>query len=93
MIAEAFLICALAVPGTNYTRPPIVSWHLIKSEEDRLRDWLRKNNPDADVFIHPEPAVDRLKEDGWEHVPFTWRGNQIWIKRKPWSDKKIKESA
>lgn len=49
-------------------------------------EWIRKNNPDAEVFIHPTPQEDKLKEDGWERFPVTWKGEKIWIKRKPKSD-------
>lgn len=88
MSVVAFLICALALPSSHFTRPTIVTWHLAQSDEEKLVDWLRKNNPDAEVFIHPNPQEDKMKEIGWERVPFTWKGNQIWIKRKPTSDSK-----
>lgn len=79
---EAFLICALSLPAKHHTRPAIVAWQM-SSEESQLRDWLHKNNPDAEIFIHPKPKRDILKEHGYEKVPFTWRGNEIWIQRKP----------
>jgi hypothetical protein len=90
---ELFLACALALPSANFTQPAVVSYQAAKSEQERLTDWLRKNNPGAEVFIHPEPQAGKLKDYGWEKVPFTWRGNQIWIKRKPKSDKKLQASA
>lgn len=93
MIAEVFLVCALALPAASHTRPPIISYHATKSEQERLENWIRKNNPDAEVFIHPEPQAERLKKHGWEKVPFTWRGNEIWIQRKPKSDRKMMETA
>lgn len=79
----AFLICALSIPSTNFTHPAIVSYHAAKSEQESLEDFLHKNNPGAEIFIHPKPQKDKLKEVGFERVPFTWRGNEIWIKRKP----------
>lgn len=89
-----FLLCALALPPSNFTRPPVVSHYAAKSEEQKLRDFIERNAPGAEVFIHPNPQRDRLKEYGWERVPFTWRGNDIWIKRKPASDdKKLGGSA
>lgn len=88
MIAECFLVAALALPASYFTRPPIVSWSMAKSEEDRLRDWIRKHNEVEEIFIHPEPQEEVLHKNGWEKVPFTWRGNKIWIKRKPKSDQK-----
>lgn len=94
MLIEAFLICALMLPSGSFTHPAIVSYQTAKSEEERLRDWIHKNNPGAEVFIHPNPQTDKLKEAGYEKVPFSWRGNQIWIQRKPKSDqKKMAESA
>lgn len=95
MIAEAaFLVCALALPSTHFTRPAIVSWYAIRSEEDKLKAWIRKNNPGADVFITPKGEADKLREHGWEKAPFTWKDKEIWIQRKPKSDqRKLQESA
>jgi hypothetical protein len=92
VIKTLFLTCALALPSANSTQPAIVSYQAAKSEQERLTDWLRKNNPGAEVFIHPEPQEEKLKEYGWERVPFTWRGNKIWIKRKP-NVQKLEASA
>lgn len=86
-MVELFLAIALAMPSPWFTRPRLVPYFMA-SEEDRIRDWIKKNNPGAEVFIHPEPQEEKLKEDGWEKVPFTWRGNKIWIQRKPRSDQK-----
>lgn len=86
-----FLICALSVPASHFTRPPIVPWQLANSEEDRLRDWIKKNNPNAEIYIHPNPQEGKLKELGWERIPFTWNGKQIWIQRKPKNDPKMRE--
>lgn len=92
MIDVVFLICALSLPASHFTHPPVVPWHM-DSDEDKLKEWLRKNNPDAEVFIHPNPQEGKLKEDGWERVPIVYRGKQIWIKRKPQSDKKLLRST
>jgi hypothetical protein len=94
VVIEAFLICALALPAANYTQPPIVSWQAAKSEEDRLKDWLKKNHDVEDVFITPRGQSDKLKEYGWERVPFKWKDLEIWIQRKPRSDRKqLQEST
>jgi hypothetical protein len=66
----------------------MVSYHAAQSEEDDLKDFIKRHNPDAEVFIHENPQEDKLKNHGWERVPFNWRGKQIWIQRKPKSDKK-----
>ena len=86
MIPEAFLTCALALPGVHFTRPTITPYHASKNEEEQLKDWLRKNNPDADIFITPKGQADKLKEHGWERVPFNWDGKEVWIQRKPRKD-------
>lgn len=83
---ELFLICALSLPSTHHTRPEITPWQMVKSEIERLKDFIHKNNPDAEIFIHPNPQEDVLRKNGWERVPFEWRGNKIWIKRKPKAD-------
>lgn len=88
MTTELFLICALSLPATHHSRPEITPWQMVRSEVDRLKDFIHKNNPDAEIFIHPEPQEEKLREYGWEKVPFTWRGNKIWIKRKPNPDVK-----
>lgn len=83
----------MSLPAANFTHPAIISYHAAKSEQERLEDFLHKNNPGADVFITPRGQADKLREYGWERVPFTWRKNEIWIQRKPKSDKKLGESA
>lgn len=93
-MTKLFLVCALCLPQAHFTRPAIVSYQTAKSEEEQLKDWLRKNNPDAEVFITPKGQADKLKEYGFEKVPFTWKGNEIWIQRKPKSDqKRLQECA
>ncbi len=94
MIAEAFLTCALALPAANHTRPAISYSSAMKDEVEKLKDFIHKNNPDAEIFITPHGQRDKLHEYGWERVPFNWRGNEIWIQRKPKSDqKRMEESA
>jgi len=89
VIAELFLVGALSLPSTHHFWPAIGSHQMAGGGEvERLKEWIRKNNPDAEVFIHPNPQEEKLKENGWERVPFTWRGNKIWIQRKPVSDQK-----
>lgn len=86
MIASAFLICALSLPASHFTRPAIISWFAAKSEKEQLEDFLHKNDPYSAVFITPKGQADKLKEHGWERVPFTWRDKEIWIQRKPRTD-------
>ena len=94
VIAEAFLIAAMSLPATHHTRPRIVPYFTATDEEGKLIGWIRKHSPGAEVFIHPKPQEEKLREAGWERVPFTWNGKQIWIKRKPRSDtKKLLSSA
>lgn len=101
MIAEIFLTCALASPAVNFTHPPIEKpifavQDQVKKEIQDLTDFIRKHNPDAEVFITPKGDAERLKEYGWEKVPFTWRDQEIWIQRKPKSDqykREIQEGA
>ena len=96
MISELFLTCALSLPSANATRPAIVSWHAARNEEDQLIDWMKKHNEIDDAFITPEGQENKLKEHGWERVPFTINGKQVWIQRKPKSDahqKRVQTSA
>jgi hypothetical protein len=86
MIASAFLLCAMALPASHFTRPPMVHWQMAKSEEEQLRDWIRENNPDAQVHISPAPPED---EHRWERAPMTWNGNGIWIKPKPKTEQRM----
>lgn len=88
MIAELFLTCALSLPSTNFTRPPITPWQASKDQEDKLAEWLRKHAEIDDVFITPKGQRDKLKESGWEQVPFTIDDKEIWIQRKQKNDKK-----
>lgn len=88
-----FLLCALAIPSSNFTRPTIVSYHAAKNEEDQVKDFIRDKDPYANVLITPKADPDRMKKEGWERVPFRWKDNEIWIQRKPRSDQKLGESA
>lgn len=91
---ELFLICALTLPSPHFTWPRLVSWQATESdEEERLIAWIRKNNPGAEVFIHPDPQEELLKDNHWEKLPFTHRGNKIWIKRKAGDQKMLGASA
>lgn len=89
---ELFLMCSLSLPAMSFTRPPMVVW-FGSNEEARLVAWLRKNNKDAEIFIHENPRVDKLKEYGYERIPFSYNNQQIWIRRKPVSDKRPRTGA
>ena len=93
-VIDLFLICALCLPSPLFSRPAIVGYQAMGNEEDEIRKFLQKNNPGAEVYFTPKGQEDKLKEHGWERVPFTWKGNEVWIQRKPKSDKKpLKYSA
>lgn len=66
---------------------------MMKTEQEKLIDWIKKNNQDAEVYIHPNPQEDKLEKQGWERVPFTHNGNKIWIRRKPQNDRKMMETS
>lgn len=94
-----FLICALALPSPQFTWPRVVSYHeapavvpyqMERSEEDRLRDNLKKHPDILDVFITPEGTEDVLHDHGWSKAPFSINGKQVWIQRKPKSDIRMK---
>lgn len=90
---ELFLICALSLPSTNFTRPAIVSYHAaIRDEKDLMED-LKKHREIDDVFITPKGQADKLREHGWEQLPFSINDKEVWIQRRPKSDKKIKGAA
>lgn len=90
---ELFLVMTMALPSPHFTHPPLQCASAIDYERAKLEKFIRKNNPDAEVFIHRTPPEELLRKNGWERVPILWRNNQIWIRRKEISDKKIKESA
>jgi aromatic ring-cleaving dioxygenase len=79
--ASTILCAALAARPTFFPSLAFVkAYQVMKSEKDELVDWLKKNNPDVEVVIHPNP---KLKGPGWERVPLRWKGQQIWIRQKP----------
>lgn len=78
-----FLICAMSLPSLNHTRPAITPWSMAKNEEDQLKDFIRKNEPEAEVKITPRGNSKKWKEYGWEKIPWIWKDNEIWIKRHP----------
>ncbi len=80
MKAALFLSCALALSPVSFDGESKVD--TIK----RLRDYIQEHYPGAEMVIipseQPPPSV------GWEQVPLTWGGMEIWIKREPVSDKR-----
>lgn len=88
VIEAIFLVCAMSLPSSFHTWPGIVSYHAANSEEKDIRDFIKRHHPDAEIFIHPVPDDKRLKDHGWERVPFNWKGNEVWIQRKPKPDQK-----
>lgn len=81
--------CELSLPSTHFTHPTIIPYKSASNEEEQLKNWLKKHDEIEDVFITPKGQADKLKEYGWERVPFTHNGNEIWIQRKPKSDQKL----
>lgn len=69
-----FLIIAMAIGDGPFSRHD--------RERRRLEKFLRRNDPDAEIFFTEKGQEEKLKEYGWERVPFTWRGLEIWILRK-----------
>jgi hypothetical protein len=94
MIPSLFLACALALPAPSFTHPTVVSYHAAKSESEQLEDFIKRKDPYAAVLITPKADPEKMRKDGFERVPFTHRGREIWIQRKPATDKKkLLESA
>lgn len=60
---------------------------LNKDEIDKLREFIHKISPGAEITI--TPPDQEMSE--WERLPFTWRGLWIWIKRRPIDDLPKKE--
>lgn len=90
---ELLLICALAVPSPHFTHPPLNNATAVDYERAKIEKFIHRYAPEAEIFIHERPQEDKLIEHGWERVPFTHRGAQIWIRRKEQSDKYIRRSA
>ena len=90
-----FLICALSLPATHY--------HLEITDDDRarieeirkIREFINKVHPGAGIVIVPPGSQDDelLRDSGLERLPFTYRGDQIYIRRKPVSDKPMKGAS
>lgn len=93
MINALFLICALSLPAAHSGHAQMTESNQIERELKRLRDFIHKNNPDAEVFITPKGQADKLKEHGYEKIPFTWRDQEIWIQRKPRPDTRPEQKA
>lgn len=90
MLTKTILTCALGLSSFGWKGHTRIEGTkiLAQSEEQRLRNWIHKNNPGCEIFITPKGQAEKLKEYGWEKVPFMWRGNEIWIQRKPAEDKR-----
>lgn len=86
-----FLICALALPPSSHTQPAIVSYQVMTDDEAAER--LRQIYDFEEVFIHPNPQEDKLKEHGWERFPAWINRKHVWIKRRPAKDDAPKHRA
>jgi len=89
---EAILICAMSMPSPFFTMPQAAGHYVMHSEEDDIKAFIRKHHPEAEIFITPKGQTDKLREYGWERLPFMWRNMEIWIQRKPRSDSPIKKA-
>lgn len=62
----------------------MVSYHAMTNEE--MAESIRKIHDFEEVYIHPNPNEEKLKEHGWEKYPAWINKNHVWIKRKPHTD-------
>lgn len=91
---ELFLICALSAQpagAQGYQINPGVEIQVIRTinghtDEEDIKKKIRRNGEIEDIYIHENPQADKMREHGWERLPFTWDNKQIWIKRTPKSD-------
>lgn len=83
-----FLVVALALPSPHFPHAPLVPYGMVETERERLEAFLRKNYPDANIFIHESPQREKLKEQGFFRVPFNYKWMEIWIQPKPKTDRK-----
>lgn len=91
-MTSAFLIAALCAPpagarGYQIDRGGTEVAVIRMISEAELEEQIKRHNPDIEeVFIHPFPQEDKLKEHFWIKLPFLWNDKQVWIKRKPVHD-------
>lgn len=81
MIAEAFLMCALALPLVNDPgghHSPDTAETFIR-EYDWLKELLDRTYPDSEFLIIPVEYEET--PPGWTWTPIGWRGHLIY--RKP----------
>lgn len=94
---SVFLVCALALPGSFDHHVP--AHHIVVDEitdENRkrieqvrqLHEFIKKHYPGAEIWIGPIPPTIE-----YEKTPLLWRDKEVWIKRPPASDRRMKSEA
>jgi hypothetical protein len=82
MIAEAFLVCALALPPANFTAPgghhdPLTYQTFIK-EYKWIHDLLEKSFPKNEFLIIHRKIDKTPRGNGWIEIPLKWRRHNIY---------------
>lgn len=89
-MTSLFLLCAMALPQSNF--PAMwTSDETPKATEVRLlNEFIQKVRPGSDIRLVEDGKEEEVKKGGWQRIPFRWDGRwQIWIK----TEKRIRRSA
>lgn len=94
MGAESGRVDALALPAVHYKTEILEDEQKIE-EIRRLREFIERVAPGAQVWIVPPGSTkdEVAKKSHLERLPFTWNGDNIYIRRKTVYDMKVKVSA
>ena len=80
MIAEAFLMCALAVPPSpvivHFKESDPVSAHQFLKEYKELRGFLDVADPGSEFYVMPKRL--HVVPNGYTLMPFQWRHHRIY---------------
>ncbi len=83
MIAEAFLIGALALRPVYVGEPETMNEWIQQYHE--LKNFIKRIHPNVDILI--TNSDEAPNDPSWERLPFIWKKNSIWIKRRPFYDR------
>jgi hypothetical protein len=78
-IAEAVLICALALPTVNFVEPPEMTVSQFLREYKELQSFLAHIDPSGEFVVMPKRIHAVPK--GYAVLPFQWRSHHVYIKR------------
>lgn len=87
-MTSLFLICALALPQSNFPAMWTTNESMREKEVRLLNEFIQRVKPGSDIRITDDGVKEGLPGLGWTKIPIRWNTYQIWIRQR-----KLKASA